>query len=236
MSQPEPTTPDPRARSDWRAIAPALVAKERADAAFAERHRATRRLRADGVKAGPGAYAALPALGWLELVGGSGTDLEAVRGCSGLEVLRVSHVRGLDDASALASCTGLEVLQLYAQPKLEELPSLGGNERLLRVELGMLRGLRSLAPVLDAPKLEELVLTRDVPVSDEDVDRMLAHPTLRAFLWVALDVPLHRSRPVLERTDAALERARSVHVDTWLAERHGQGGPRADDPPTPAEL
>ncbi|MFK4729740.1 leucine-rich repeat domain-containing protein [Agromyces mediolanus] len=219
MPQPEPDVPGEP--TDWRAITPTLASKERADAAFVERHRATRRLRADGVQAGPGAYAALPALGWLELVGGSAADLEPVRGCTGLEVLRVSHVRGLTDASALASCTGLEVLQLYAQPKLAELPSLAGNERLLRVELGMLRGLRSLAPILDAPNLEELVLAKDVPVSDQDVELMLAHPTLRAFLWVALDVPLHRSRPVLERTDAALERARSVHVDAWLAARHG---------------
>lgn len=231
MPQPEPGAPRSDARPDWRTIAPALVAKERADAAFVERHRATRRLRADGVKAGPGAYAALPALGWLELVGGSGTDLESVRGCTGLEVLRVSHVRGLADASALASCTGLEVLQLYAQPRLAELPSLAGNDRLLRVELGMLRGLRSLAPVLEAPNLEEIVLTKDVPVSEHDVELMLAHPTLRAFLWVAYDVPLHRSRPVVERMDAALERARSVHVDAWLASRHG-----LDEASAPPEL
>ncbi|RDI32707.1 hypothetical protein DEU38_103444 [Rhodococcus sp. AG1013] len=179
-------------------------------------HRGVRRIRANAVRTPADFYSRLRGLRWLDIRGGTGTNADAVHGCDQLVYLHMSSVRGITEMDALPECEGLRLLSLYAQSRVGRLPSFANMTNLRRVELGMMKNLSSLAPVLEAPNLEELLIVKDVPVSDEDVDRILAHPTLRAFDWIHLDVPARRFRPVIERTHGTLDRTRSVHPQDWF--------------------
>lgn len=137
----------------------------------------------------PRFLARLTKLWWLDIRGGSGWDLEAVRGATGLRYLAVNQVRGMRDLSLAAALPALEYVDLYGLPKLIELPSFCTSSKLEHVSMGQLRGLTSLAGMLDAPNLRELRLIRKMIVSPSDVERVRHHPKLQRFSWFAEDVP-----------------------------------------------
>lgn len=137
----------------------------------------------------PGFLAKLPMLEALDIRGGSATDLSVLDGCDGLRVLVVNQIDGLSDLSALESLTKLEYLQLYDLKQLIEAPSFGALAALVRLEVGLVKGLPALGGLLDAPSLEVLELLKDTSVSEADVERIQSHPTLSAFAWWAVDVP-----------------------------------------------
>lgn len=137
----------------------------------------------------PGFLAILPMLEALDIRGGSATDLSVLDGCDGLRVLVVNQIDGLSDLSALESLTKLEYLQLYDLKQLIEAPSFGALAALVRLEVGLVKGLPALGGLLDAPSLEVLELLKDTSVSEADVERIQSHPTLSAFARWAVDVP-----------------------------------------------
>jgi hypothetical protein len=146
----------------------------------------------------------LPNLEWLDVRGGSGSSADFVIGCDRLRYLEVNQVRGLSDVSAVGDLVTLELLSLYGLPKVKVLPSLARLRALARLELGSLKGLASIAPVLDAPALAELYLIADAS-------------GIEAFYWNAEDVTVRVWEPVVRVVDKPA--ARAVYPSDWFANR-----------------
>jgi hypothetical protein len=154
----------------------------------------------------------LPHLRWLDVRGGTGENLALIDGCTGLVGLEVNQVRGLSDLSAIESATELEYLMLYGLARLESLPDLSCHRRLCRVNLGQVRNLSDWSGLLEAPALTELYLSGRFTIDDDTVDRLAAHPTLRAFEWDAADAPLGRRAEVVARIDRP--GCRAIRIET----------------------
>ena len=174
-----------------------------------------RQLTLRAVKVPPGLLAALPRLQWLDIRGGSGASIDAVDECSNLRYLAVNQVRGVHDLSALGRQSNLRLLSLYGLPQVRELPSLAELVHLKRAEIGSMKGLSGLGPVLEAPFLEELQLMKAVGLSDTDPEAIAAHPSMRAFEWFALGgVPDSTWVPVMDRV--GLPRAGAALASEWF--------------------
>ena len=173
-----------------------------------------RRLTLWNVRLPDGLLARLPKLWWVDLRGGSCTDLELVRGCAKLRYLQVNQVRGMSSLSLLGTFPTLSLLSLYGLPQVSSLPSLAKLAKLRRIELGMMAGLKSLAAALSAPNLKELFLSKKVIVGSRDVRGILAHPKLRKFGWSTEDVPVKVFRPVLDAIP--LDEADAMHPEEWF--------------------
>ena len=169
------------------------------------------------VKAESGFLAQLPNLEWLEIRGGSAPNLQIAAGCSHLRFLEVLKVRGMTDLIGLSEFTRLEFLRLYGLARVRQVPSLAHHRRLLRLEVGMMRTLEGISPLLDAPNLEELQLEEWVNVTPVDIDRMRSHPSLRAFNWWALDTPQRIWGPADEAIQ--LPKPDYLHPHEWFAKR-----------------
>lgn len=167
-----------------------------------------------------GFLASLPELRLLDLRGGSGRSLSAIEGCRQLEVLIVNQIRGLEDLTNVAALTNLKLLSLYGLPQLRIPPSLAALRDLARLELGSLKGLATIAPLLDAPSLRELLLIRSVALTEDDADLIVRYPTLEAFSWYTEDVPNKVWQPLVERV--RLPRAQPMHPRDWMAARSEQ--------------
>ena len=176
-----------------------------------------RRLTLWAVKAPPDFFPSLPSLEWLDIRGGSGESADFVGGCAHLRFLAINQVRGMRELSSIGDLTGLELLSLYGLPQVRSLPSLAQLERLRRIEAGSLKGIKELGPLLDAPRLEELILERAVSLSSDDPARIAEHPTLSAFEWFAEDVPDRVWRPIVERIGRP--KARAMHPEEWFDSR-----------------
>src|SRR3546814_17836209 len=117
-------------------------------------------------------------------------------GASRLRYLAVNQVRGLADLSLVSEIRQLQLLSLYGLAKVAVLPSLATLSDLKRVELGQMKGISSIGPVLEAPELRELSLLKIVPVAREDIPLLQRHPTLARFDWSFADVPRWMYEPV----------------------------------------
>jgi hypothetical protein len=164
-----------------------------------------------------GFLAELPNLDWLDVRGGSGASADFVKGCHRLRYLQINQVRGLSDASAVGSLVNLELLSLYGLPRVTVLPSLAGLRALARLELGSLKGLASIAPALDAPALEELLLIRAVSLSADDPRRIRDARQVKAFSWFAEDVPNRIWEPVVRLVGKPAPPA--LNAAEWFAKR-----------------
>jgi hypothetical protein len=162
----------------------------------------------------PGFLGQLPNLTWLDIRGGSAKKLD-LKETRSLEYLAVNQVRGLTDLSDVPSLERLRYLNLYGQAKLPSLPSFAKMNALKRVEVGQMKILDSLAPILEAPSLKELLLLRSITVNPSDVRLIQDHPTLEQFNWTAEDVPVKVWEPVLKAVK--LPKARSMHPEEWFA-------------------
>lgn len=176
-----------------------------------------RRLTLWAVKVPPGLFASLPSLEWLDVRGGSGASADFVKDCGRLRYLAINQVRGLRDLSSVGHVGNLELLSLYGLPQVRSLPSLAQLKRLRRIEVGSLKGIEELAPLLDAPGLEELLLARAVSLAPTDPARIAEHPTLAAFDWFAEDVPTKTWVPVVERVGKP--KARAMNPEQWFDAR-----------------
>ncbi|HET7820332.1 MAG TPA: hypothetical protein VFL10_02305, partial [Ornithinibacter sp.] len=176
-----------------------------------------RRLTLWAVQQPAGLLGRLPNLELLDIRGGSGPDIDAVGGCAALRVLVVNQVRGMRDLHSIESLEGLEFLSLYGLPQVADLPSAATLTGLVRVELGSMKGLSSIRPLLSAPGLEELQLQRAVRLSDDDVAAIADHPTLRRFGWFAEDIPVRVWQPVVAAVD--LPAPEALRPEAWLDQR-----------------
>lgn len=174
----------------------------------------TERLTLWNVKVPAGLLARIETLWWLNIRGGSVTDLAVANGANKLQYLAVNQVRGMCDLSLVAEMVSLRYLDLYGLPKVSELPSCARLASLEHARIGQLRGLVSLHGLLEAPNLRELELARKINVSENDVNEIIAHPAIEAFGWFAEDVPVKVWEPVLNRI--TLPRLRHMHPEEWF--------------------
>ncbi|EAQ00489.1 hypothetical protein JNB_09959 [Janibacter sp. HTCC2649] len=158
--------------------------------------------------------ARLPRLEFLDIRGGSGASISRVSGCRALRVLVVNQVRGMSDLTAIGQLATLELLSLYGLPRVQSLPSTERLRSLTRVELGSMKGLSSITPILAAPGLQELQLSRMVKLDTHDVSAIREHPSLLRFGWFAEDVPDKTWKPVVDAI--AKPAPRSLRPETWL--------------------
>ena len=173
-----------------------------------------RRLTLWAVKTPEGLLPSLPQLQWLDIRGGSGTSIEVVNGCLKLTYLAVNQVRGMNDLAALSAQTNLRLLSLYGLPQVRTLPSFANLLHLKRLEIGSMKGLAGLGPLLEAPYLEELLLFKAVALSSTDPEAIAAHPSIRAFDWFAEDVPVKTWAPIVDRVGRP--KARALSASDWF--------------------
>ncbi|WLD14560.1 hypothetical protein [Planctellipticum variicoloris] len=104
----------------------------------------------------------------LRLSLGGTSDLAALPALGSLSYLHLVMVRGLADLSMLARLPSLQSLYLQALKNVTVLPSFRGLKALRRVHLETMKGLTDLAPVAEAPNLEELIAIdlRQIPVEN----------------------------------------------------------------------
>jgi hypothetical protein len=165
-----------------------------------------------------GFLARLPKLWWLDLRGGTAKNIGVAKGCKKLRYLQVNQLRGVTSLALVPSFKELSLLSLYGLPRVKSLPSLAPLKKLGRVEIGMMEGLGSLKPVLAAPKLKEIFLTKKVKVSKSDVAAIEKHKTLKRFGWSTEDVPVKVFEPVLVRLldEGKLDDADAMFPDEWF--------------------
>src|SRR4051812_34014681 len=84
---------------------------------------ATEHLTLWNVKLPTGLLARIEKLWWLDIRGGSATDLAVIDGTDKLQYFAVNQVRGMCDLSPVSAMTSLRYLDLYGLPKVAELPS-----------------------------------------------------------------------------------------------------------------
>jgi hypothetical protein len=166
------------------------------------------------VKVPDGFLRRLQCLWWLDLRGGAAKDLKTISGISRLECLIDNQVRGMADLSQLSSLAALRFLKLYGLAQISDLPSLADLKSLERIELGQMRNLRSIAHALDAPNLRELLLSRRLNVTADDLVRINGHARLEQFDWFAEDVPIKLWASIAEAVK--LPKARAMHTADWF--------------------
>lgn len=169
------------------------------------------------VKVPAGFVASLPHLWSLDLRGGSATDLTVVKGANKLQCLIVNQIRGLRDLSVLPELRNLRCLMLYGLIRVTHLPSLITLKKLERVELGQMRGLKSLHGVLQAPRLLELAFHKKINVSTRDIQAIANHRTLMGFDW--WEVPDSVCEPVINKI--RLPKVESIYMEDWFRRQVG---------------
>jgi hypothetical protein len=157
----------------------------------------------------------LEKLWWLDIGGGTASDLEVARGAAKLQYLAVNQVRGMHDMSLISEMTCLRYVDLYGLPKVTQLPAFSTLANLEHASLGQMRGLLSLHGLLQAPRLRELQLIRKINVHAKDVDEIINHPTIKQFSWFAEDVPEKIWAPVVRKI--GLPPVAYSHVEEWFA-------------------
>jgi len=176
-----------------------------------------RKLTLWAVKVPDAFVSALPGLVWLDIRGGSGSSVDWLRGCHRLQFLSVNQVRGVSDLSAISTLASLEFLRLYGLPRVTMLPDFSALVNLARVELGSMKGLAGIGPVLAAPALEELLLIRSVGLAEHDPEDIRAKTSLRQFGWFAEGVPARIWMPVLKAVGKPASSA--VSPEDWFRGR-----------------
>jgi hypothetical protein len=175
---------------------------------------ATERMTLWNVKVPAGLLARIENLWWLDIRGGSATNLEVANGADHLQYLAVNQVRGMCDLSLVSRMTTLRYLNLYGLSKVTQLPSCKRLANLEHASVGQMRALCSLHGLLQAPKLRELELAKKINISETDVAEIIRHPTIKAFRWCAEDVPDKVWVPVVEKI--ALPTVPPMHPEEWF--------------------
>jgi hypothetical protein len=171
------------------------------------------------VRVPAGFLARLRRLWWVDLRGGSASDLDVVVGADNLQYLAVNQVRGMRDLSLIRHLRRLRFINLYGLPHVSALPSLKGLTQLKRAELGLMPGLKSLKPLLEAPNLRELLFSKKMSVRPADVKGIIDHPAIKRFDWFAEDVPDKVWQPIVEKI--GLPEAEHLHPEEWFWRKTG---------------
>lgn len=162
-------------------------------------------------------FSRMPRLWWLDVRGGTADKLHSLAAARNLRYLCLNQIRGLEDLSEISGLEQLELLSLYGLAKVSELPDLQALPCLRRVEIGQMKGLESLGPIWSAHQISEILLIKNVPVQERDIDFINAMPNLDGFLWSALDIPARRFMPI--REGVRVPEARILHAHEWFEQK-----------------
>ena len=77
-----------------------------------------------------------------------------------------------------------------------------------------MKGLSTIAPVLDAPSLKDVDLIGKVGLSPGDSVLIRDHPSIERFGWASLDVPAKIWRPVVDTVRKPSPRP--MRPEDWL--------------------
>jgi hypothetical protein len=182
--------------------------------------KSAQRLTLWNVRVPTGFLARLRRLWWLDLRGGSASDLDIVVGADNLQYLAVNQVRGMRDLSVIRQLRRLCLISLYGLPQVSALPSFKALTQLKRAELGLIPGLKSLKPLLDAPNLRELLFSKKMNVRPADVKGIIDHPALKQFDWSGEDMPNKVWQPIVEKI--GLPEAEHLHPEEWFYRKTGR--------------
>src|SRR5262249_7923137 len=151
---------------------------------------------------------------WLDIRGGSASDLAVAKGADKLQYFAVNQVGGMCNLSLVSELVSLRYLDLYGLAKVTELPPCATLVHLEHARIGQMRDLVSLHGLLQAPHLRELELVKTINVSQTDVNEIVAHPAIEAFGWFAEDVPDKVWVPVVEKV--GLPPVRRMRPEEWF--------------------
>lgn len=97
-----------------------------------------------------------------------------------LRYLELWMIRGLTDISAVTTLENLRYLFLQDLKNIKIIPSLRGMLNLRRIHIESMKGLNNLAPISEAPGLQELLLISMGHLQIADLACFQNHPRLRA--------------------------------------------------------
>lgn len=159
-------------------------------------------------------FSRMPRLWWLDIRGGTAKKFHSLAAARNLRYLCLNQIRGLEDLSDISCLEKLELLSLYGLAKVAVLPELQALPRLRRVEIGQMKGLKNLMTIWRADQIREILLTKEVPITERDIDCINAMPNLDGFLWSAEDIPARRFMPI--REGVTVPEARNLHAHQWF--------------------
>lgn len=160
-------------------------------------------------------FAALPSLWWIDWRGGSPKQgVGHLTECAALRFLALNQIRELNEIAFISEMTSLEMIKLYGLAQLENLPMCRALTNLRRAEIGQMKSMVSVGPLLEAPNLEEIQLHNFVHVTPDDVTTMQRHKKLKAFEWYGENIPDKMWVPV--RDAVALPKTRALHPEEWF--------------------
>jgi hypothetical protein len=99
----------------------------------------------------------LPKLWSLNIKLGGCSNLAALSKLENIKYLELWQILRLDDLAPVSEMTGLQFLFLQSLKRVTHLPNFSALTRLRRIHIENMRGLKSLAPLLSAPALGEVV-------------------------------------------------------------------------------
>jgi hypothetical protein len=115
----------------------------------------------------------------LDLKLGGIRDLSGIAGMGGIKYLEIWQVKGLAQVEVASALPGLQDLFLQSLPQVRALPSFAASEKLRRIVLRNMRGLRDLSTLELAPALEDLCVIQGDPLEPEDFLPALRNPRLK---------------------------------------------------------
>lgn len=93
----------------------------------------------------------------LNIIWGGTRNLKVLQKMSGIQYLRLSQIKGLDDIQPISAMYGLQYLYLEGLPHITELPTFTELNKLRKVELVSMKKLKNLETLEYAPSLIEVV-------------------------------------------------------------------------------
>ena len=119
---------------------------------------------------------------------GGTRNLAAIEGNEKLKYLELWQILGLDDISVVSTLTGLQFLFLQSLIRVESLPDFRNLEKLRKIRLDSMKGLKDLSSLKYAPALREFDHTAAFNLQPTDYVGLLENEAVRsARVWFGSD-------------------------------------------------
>jgi hypothetical protein len=116
----------------------------------------------------------------LDIKLGGTKDLRLLPKIGDLKYLELWMIKGLQDVNVIAEITTLQNLFLQSLKNVMALPSFRSLCSLRRVTLDTMKAITDLAPIADAPALEELLVVGANQLQPDDFKPFVGHATLKS--------------------------------------------------------
>ncbi|AFH61345.1 hypothetical protein ACVNS2_11960 [Paenibacillus caseinilyticus] len=106
-------------------------------------------------------------------------NFSAIEGMDSIKYLELWQIRGLKDLSFISTLTGLQYLFLQSHRNVESLPALNGLTKLRKVHLDLMKGLKDISSLGQAPSLAEFTHWSAMNMKMEDYTALLSNPSVQ---------------------------------------------------------